>query len=510
MTYRTDTPGVTFAVDDVEPATEALETAPSHTVVSELLRSPIESCSSYHEQVVANSTVHPLVWAVHLAWTEHRPLRLSPDMIWLAIVQGISQHIRNNESEFWSRLAADAGQLSLEVSRGDLVLGSPENLWDEIVDEFAVGIQAHMPGLHDAFVPAFSTTGRLEKMAFQAALLEAVSPFFRYDLKYICGIPQVTLEGTTEDWDSLAQRAGVLSDLGLDWWLSGLKPVLDEFTAAARGKPNREFWKGIYVADSTCFGDSFNGWIGKFIPYTRHAQNNEFNQMNPMLDPTKEWDVGLDVLPPAISRVPFYWIQEEHTYAMELVAGLVGVSQDEDTFEVRPKFGWAVRVLPTYERAVDTFRKRGTYYPPNAAGIRAAGKRLPNIGHLPPDFREFYTVANGGRIKVGDTIVYDFLCAHELRPFPVREVTPEGAADGTLVPFCKLIDGRAFALLYGEVPHNGSIVLWPGEPTDESSVPIVADNMPSLIDQACYSPAVAFVDTGAWKPGATIRLRQSK
>ena len=507
MTTRTDKPGVTFSVDDVELATEALETCPAHVVVSELLRSPIESCSSYHEQVVAHSTVHPLVWAVHLAWTEHRPLRLSPDMIWLAIVQGISQHIRNNSSEYWSRLAADSGQLALEVNRGDLVLGSPENLWDEIVDDFAISIRAHLPKLHDAFVPEFSTTGRLERVAFQAALLEAVSPFFRYDLKYICGIPQVTLDGTAEDWDSVTRRASVLSDIGMDWWLSELMPVLTEFASASAGDPNKEFWKGIYVADSTCFGESFNGWIGKFIPYIRHAQNNEFNQMNPMLDPTKGWDVGLDVLPPAVSRVPFYWIQDERTYATELVAGLVGVSQDAHTFEVQPKFGWAVRILPTYEQAVDTFRKRGTYYPPNAAGIRAAGKRLPNIGHLPPDFREFYTIANGGRIIEGEVIVYDFLCAHELRPFPICEVTPEGESNGTLVPLCKLIDGRSFALLYGEIPHSGSIVLWPASTDDETMAPVVADNMPGLIEQACDCPSKPFVDQDGWQSAVTIRLR---
>lgn len=510
MPTKTDQPGITFEVDEVEPATEALATAPTHEVVEQVLRSQIESCSSYHEQVVAHSTVHPLIWAVHLAWTEHRPLRLSPDMIWLAIVQGVSQHVRNHAPEFWSRLAADAGQLALEVQRGDLVRGSPENLWAEIVDDFAASIRTHLPKLHDAFVPEFSTTGRLERMAFQTALMEAVSPFFRYDLKYICGIPRITLDGTPDDWDAVARGAGVLADMGMDWWLAELKPVLGEFAAAARGKPNRKFWKGIYVADSTCFGESFNGWIGKLIPYTRHAQNNEFSKMNPMLDPTKGWDVGLDVLPPAISRVPFYWIQDEHTYAMELVSGLIGVAQDSRTLEVRPKFGWAVRVLPTYERAVDTFRKRGAYYPPNAAGIRAAGKRFPNIGHLPPDFREFYTVANGGRIIEDGQIVYDFLCAHELRPFPVREVTAEGEAEGTLVPLCKLNDGRAFALLYGEVPHNGAIVLWPAEPEENSSAPIVADNMPALIDQACNSPATPFVDAEDWKPEAMIRLRPKK
>lgn len=32
---------------------------------------------------------HPLVTALHLSYAEHRPLRLSPDMIWLLIVYGI-------------------------------------------------------------------------------------------------------------------------------------------------------------------------------------------------------------------------------------------------------------------------------------------------------------------------------------------------------------------------------------------------------------------------------------
>jgi len=37
------------------------------------------------------SKIHPLLGAVHVAFAEHRPLVLSPDALWLTILQGVAQ-----------------------------------------------------------------------------------------------------------------------------------------------------------------------------------------------------------------------------------------------------------------------------------------------------------------------------------------------------------------------------------------------------------------------------------
>ncbi|MEM1030549.1 MAG: DUF4419 domain-containing protein [Myxococcota bacterium] len=53
---------------------------------------------SHETPLVAGSgpSEHALVNAVHLAFSQHRPLRLSPDAIWLTISQGFARHIEEN------------------------------------------------------------------------------------------------------------------------------------------------------------------------------------------------------------------------------------------------------------------------------------------------------------------------------------------------------------------------------------------------------------------------------
>jgi len=40
--------------------------------------------------------------------------------------------------------------------------------------------------------------------------------------------------------------------------------------------------------------------------------------------------------------VPFTWHCPNQTYAMEFIAGFVGIAQDQVTKALRPEIGWAV------------------------------------------------------------------------------------------------------------------------------------------------------------------------
>ena len=62
----------------------------------------------------------------------------------------------------------------------------------------------------------------------------------------ICGIPEITLKGTVEDWKLLHEKALSLGRYDLEWWTEELRPVLDQFVAAALGEVDRQFWSSIY------------------------------------------------------------------------------------------------------------------------------------------------------------------------------------------------------------------------------------------------------------------------
>ena len=53
---------------------------------------------------------HPVVAAAHRAFMDHRPLRLSPDAIWLMICQAAANHVNAHAEELRPRLVRHEGR----------------------------------------------------------------------------------------------------------------------------------------------------------------------------------------------------------------------------------------------------------------------------------------------------------------------------------------------------------------------------------------------------------------
>src|SRR3712207_455320 len=99
----------TFAVDPVEEALAPPTTKP----LQEGLEGVRWFAPGPETRVLASTHAHPLLEAVHCAFSEHRPLVLSPDVVWLTIAQGFTQHIRLNAETFRSRLVRHEGRKKL-------------------------------------------------------------------------------------------------------------------------------------------------------------------------------------------------------------------------------------------------------------------------------------------------------------------------------------------------------------------------------------------------------------
>jgi hypothetical protein len=319
---------------------------------------PFEACSRYHGRLVDGVRAHPVIAALHRAFTQHHPLCLSPDMVWLLLCQGVAHHINLHAESLRARLVQHQGKARIVVRRDDFVKGSPENPWGEVVGEFSARIQEHAGPVHDLFVPRFSTTGPAERVAAEIVLLDAVKCFFRYVLETLCGIPAVTLEGTAEDWQELAERAREFTRFDLGWWLTPLEPILQEFAAAARGRVRRPFWESIYKFGSFSGGGAVTGWIAAFFPYFKGGDGAATVQ-NPWLAEggeklrallAGEWDrQRFDLggpspgdFPGGLARAPFVWEYLRTSFDMELLGGFVGVAQDPATLALRPEVGWAI------------------------------------------------------------------------------------------------------------------------------------------------------------------------
>jgi hypothetical protein len=398
MKTLTGTPTVTFAVHPVERATSPLPTLQTHAALKDLLRGEVESCCDYSADCVRGVAFHPLLAAAHLAFSQHRPLALSPDMVWVAVAQGLAQHVRNHAERLRGRFVGHQGKLTLQVERTDLHRGSPENAWGEVVHDFSRSVRAHLGARYDELVADFSTTGPAERAACEVALLDAFRPYFEYRVYCVCGIPEVTLEGTADDWRRLREKLEHVAPYDLDWWLPSLRRVADQFVRAAAGDVDLTHWKDLYKQEQAYGADVVNGWLVQLVPYLKNGRTGNFTVRNPLLeDPDAE--VSTDLLPSGVSQVPFRcrWRREAEDSAMEFLGGFVGVTQDAASLALRPKLGWAVRQGSELDRLLARLAAYSPAPPLEAPEFdrRVESLRPRRLCELPGDLLLFYKTCDG-------------------------------------------------------------------------------------------------------------------
>ena len=302
----------------------------------------IESCSQYQGRgkLVDSLHFHPLVQAFHNAYNDHRPLCLSPDMIWLLIAQGLANHINANAEQLRYKFVKHEGKVKIIVERDDFIKGSPKNPWEEVFAKFSSEIRKHIgETTHDLLTPNFSTSGVVEKAASEIVLMDAMQSYFEYKVVTLCGIPQIKLEGTLDDWQNLLKRTQNLAQYELDWWINSLIPILEQFIAAVEGKPDKEFWQSAYKMNYPGSGSSYiTGWITDFFPYLKDYQTGKASRKNFKSDR----EITTDDFPSGLAKAPFIWDYNCHIYNMEFLAGFVGIKQDLNDLSLRPEIAWVI------------------------------------------------------------------------------------------------------------------------------------------------------------------------
>ena len=347
---------MTFRVSDVGCERSLMSTTSATSRLAALGWKATEAHRIGAAELVNGLLVHPLALAVHLAFAQHRPLVLTPDAVWLCIAQSLATHIELHAEALRPRLVRHAGQLELTLHRDDLVPGDPDNDWPSVVGGLVAQIRAHLGGRADMFLADFSTTTPLDHTASQIALMGAMRQYFRYSVVTGCGIPEITLTGTPEDWAGIRRRVDAFREFDLAWWVLVLDPVLAKLEATARGDIDREFWRRLYKYEDASGGDRAHGWLNTLFAYVGDRPvRNTF----PTIDEDGFSGYGLEDFPSGRTRVPFTWQILDEPVAMELVGGLWGVTQDERG-ALGVASGWVVSrayQLSDFERSIDDFER---------------------------------------------------------------------------------------------------------------------------------------------------------
>ena len=183
---------------------------------------------------------------MYQAYADHRPFVLSPDMIWLLINQGFAQHVNANHESLRKYFVNFSGKESLIV-QSHKKLKDPSLLWEEIFPQFTEQIRKEVGGhLVETLTCNFSTTTSLEKTVSEITIMETVKSYFEFiTIMIVCGIPEITLEGTPQDWEKVLNKARGLKEYKLEWWISQLEPLLEEFVKASKGEVNKDAYETI-------------------------------------------------------------------------------------------------------------------------------------------------------------------------------------------------------------------------------------------------------------------------
>lgn len=349
-----------FKVSDVTIAKELLITNDSkkifeNKVEKKILYLPQEH--SHKQLVVAYN--NGLIETLQTCYDQHRPLVLTPDVIWLAITQGAAIHINENYKELEHIIFNDNKPKKLIIRNDSLQYGGKH--WEHLIESLAKEASQHTKDdYYSFFVPKFSTTDKTCTTAYQITLLNSYKKAFVYVGESGCGIPYIRLKGNKEDWEMIYKNLESLDKIGLTDWKNELKPVIKEFINIYEGKINTEFWQSIYknMTDYNAF--YISGWIIKFFPYLEDIDNGSEGVYDPK-EQAVRYDknfvknkliygnkhflstLSTDDFPSGIVDVNVIWndYYNETTKTYNIYSGFFAIKQEKDK-SLEPVISWAI------------------------------------------------------------------------------------------------------------------------------------------------------------------------
>ena len=303
------------------------------------------------ETEIYNFEKKSLIQGLILAYKNHFPITITPDMIWLLILQGYSRFMDKYSELVREKYVNFSGQKTLHINRyGISVKMASEEVWDGIIDEAVeqirdnIGVETILNLQSD-----FTTTNSATLLASQASIMSSMKHYFKYEVLMVgCGISYITLEGSLEDWKKIKTKLNYLSNFALKWWTKHLIPIIDNIIKTKQyfkenKKINNElidFWKTMIRIKGR--GDLYdphilNGWIIKFIP-------NLYDEHPKLYEELNEREV-----PDQIISCPLKILEDNSDgfkviYDCDIASGFFGMIQDKKSLTVRPVVGYAIVV----------------------------------------------------------------------------------------------------------------------------------------------------------------------
>nr|QBK86267.1 MAG: protein of unknown function DUF4419 [Marseillevirus LCMAC102] len=197
-------------------------------------------------------TKNHLLNAILYAYNYHRKLVLSPDDILAAVGMAVSTHVNEHAKELRHIFVDHDGQKKLVII-ALTPIGSFD--WDCIVEEInqklRINLKVDYPLLAD-----FSTTTVAAATVNNLITMSTFQQYFAYGCMLSCGIPEVELVGTVEDWMSLRNKVQAMKNLfnkaghdKLDHYLDPMLKIIKRLVETRSLRENGQVTAPQYLAD---------------------------------------------------------------------------------------------------------------------------------------------------------------------------------------------------------------------------------------------------------------------
>jgi len=304
-----------------------------------------------NEEEIFNHSKSSLIQGLILAYKNHYPITITPDMIWILILQGFSRFMEKYAEQMREKFVNFTGKKDLKVERLQYSpYSATKEVWDGIMKEFVEKIGKNVgQETVDNLECNFSTTSPAALVTSQVSIMSAMKQYFTYKVLMAgCGISSITLEGSLQDWEKIKSKLEFLSTKALKWWTKHLIPIIDNIIATkkyynSKGKLSKElieFWKGMIRLKGK--GDMYdphmvNGWIVKFIPNLSKEKPEVYEEIY-------ETNVPDQIISCPMELTWLSLTGKKIDYSCSLFSGFYGMVQDKETFNVRPVIGYAIVV----------------------------------------------------------------------------------------------------------------------------------------------------------------------
>jgi hypothetical protein len=341
-----------------------------------------------------------LVGTVLTAFNSHNNLQFRPDDLWISILAQFSAYVNGRAEELRSRIVNHEGQKNLEVtSPGDIFTADFGAMNRQFLDKISENIKD--ASLREWFLPGFSTTTDTDEICAAAMAMCSFQEYFTYKFGLICGIPQVSLLGSVDDWKLLRDKVERLAEFDgedkilSEQWVPRLREILDNFVESAKNGStnNLDFWNHIVSnTGSTCGGpELLTGWISTF---------SVFNDKGDLYaDMTDFWPtIRLDDIHHNIASCPATINDNGLYYNATLFVGQMAYDFEVDV-EATENIPDAVAAIQSRDGAMRKLKPRNDWALAISSGFQQVPPIDPDEQYLPDG-----TIIFGSQCKIGDYV----------------------------------------------------------------------------------------------------------